>query len=155
MEIYDLDKIQIDPKTNLYDLTQLTHQHTPFPTLIPYTVKNGEEMRIDLVCKSIYNTTNNIDVLLYCNFIDNPLNILEGSVIYYPVEKDIDKFRYEEQQAQNKLDQLVNTSKLSKIDPNRQKYVDEDYSLPPTTLPSPTDQVKIDGNSLLIGSGLF
>ena len=155
MEIYDFDKIKIDPKTNLYDFTQLTHQHTPAPKLIPYVVKNGEEMRIDLVCESIYNTTDNIDVLLYCNFIDNPLNILEGSTIYYPIERDIERFRFEEQQNQNTISELVNSSRTSKTDPNRQKYVDQNYSLPPTTLPAPTDQVRIDGNNLLIGAGLF
>jgi len=155
MEIYDFTKVSIDPKTNLFDFTQLTHQNDTRPTLKSYTVQQGEEMRIDLVCQSIYNNMQNIDVILYCNHIDNPLNILEGATIFYPEPKDINLFRYQEQQQDSITQQLINPSKTTRKDPNRELFVDQGYSIPPTVLPSYTPQVKIDGNNLVIGAGLF
>lgn len=154
MEIYDFTKIKVDPKTSLFDFTQLTHQNDNRPTLRPYMVQQGEEMRIDLVCKSIYNNMDNIDVILYCNHIDNPLNILEGAIIFYPDQKDVAKFRYEEQQ-ESTTQKLLNPSKTTRRDPSRESFVEQNYSIPPTVLPSYTPQVKIDGNNLVIGAGLF
>ena len=52
-----------------------------------YTVQRGEDMRIDLVMKSMYDdiyTFPEIDIILYINDIDNPINIREGMVLYYP-----------------------------------------------------------------------
>ena len=155
MDIYDFTKISIDPKTNLYDFTQLTHKSNPGVQLIQYTVQSGEEMRLDLICESIYNNMDNMDVLLSCNYIDNPLNIKEGSIIYYPDAGNVDLFRYSEPQATDVVNKLVNPTKTSRSDASRQKYVEENYSIPPVVLESPIEQVTTRGNSLVIGAGLF
>ena len=51
-----------------------------------YLVQKGEDMRVDLVMQSIYGDYNlkDVDVLLFINNIDNPINIREGMVLLYP-----------------------------------------------------------------------
>ena len=91
MKIYDLNNI--DKVDGFYDLTQLTFRYDVGVSLSQYTVQKGEEMRMDLVCESIYNNTDYIDILCSINNIDNPLNIREGQIIIYPTS-NLDVLRY-------------------------------------------------------------
>jgi hypothetical protein len=156
MNIYDIDQIKKNEKTNLFDFTKLT-----FKTLFDqvsyanYTVRKGEEMRIDLVCQSIYGNVNNIDILLNVNNISNPLNIKEGSIISYPDVDSISQFRLTVKVENEVQRKIANVEKSVTTDPNRQKYTDQNYSLPPTVLDRPTEQVRIEGNTIKVGTGLF
>ena len=78
MKIYDIDTLEKDDSGN-YNLTQLTYQSDfNIVNYQQYEVQKGEEMRIDLVCQSIYGSLDYIDIILNANNIDNPLNIKEG-----------------------------------------------------------------------------
>ena len=70
-----------------------------------YVVQKDEDMRIDLVMKSMYDDDyilSDIDIILYINDIDNPLNIREGMVLYYPASELLDDYRlYEEEVVVN------------------------------------------------------
>ena len=69
-----------------YDLNKLTFNHRYVDVqYATYKVQKGEEMRIDLVCESIYGSTSHIDIILNVNKISNPLNIKEGITIIYPL----------------------------------------------------------------------
>lgn len=156
MNVYDIDQLKRDESDGLFDLTKLTFRSVfEGVSYRSYVVKRGEEMRIDLVCQSIYANVNNIDILLNVNNISNPLNIKEGTTIIFPDINSINQFRISvkvENQVQKKL---ANTTKSVTTDPNRQKYTDQNYTLPPTVLDRPTEQVKIEGNTIKIGTGLF
>jgi hypothetical protein len=156
MNVYDIDQLKRDEGDGLFDLTKLTFRSVfEGVSYRSYAVKKGEEMRIDLVCQSIYGNVNNVDILLNVNNISNPLNIKEGSTIVFPDINSISQFRISvkvENQVQKKL---ANTAKSVTTDPNRQKYTDQNYTLPPTVLDRPTEQVKIEGNTIKIGTGLF
>lgn len=132
-------------------------------TFYEYVVERDEDMRIDLVMKSIYGDSydyGDIDVILYINGIDLPLNIREGMVILYPAVENLDYYRYSTT-SQDDIDsngnnsitkQLAIPNKTTRKDPNRQQYLNE-YSLPPVVQPQSKAPVSIDSknNKIIIG----
>jgi len=99
----------------------------------------------------VYKSTDRIDFLLSFNDIDNPLNIMEKDEIFFVSYLAIDDFRLTETDVIETRSLLTNANKSTKIDQNRQKYIEDNYSLPPTFLPEPREQVRFEGDSLVIG----
>jgi len=123
-----------------------------------YEVQKGEEMRIDLVMKSIYDdayTFSDIDVILHINDIDNPLNIREGMVLYYPPIESFEEYRYYESAKPNGNKSIKQTlgilNKTTRVDEKRKKFLDSNYSLPPVVLQESRPAVIMDANSIKIG----
>jgi len=123
-----------------------------------YVVPKEEEMRIDLVINSMYNGTFNfsdLDIILYLNNIDNPLNIIEGMEILYPSIDNLSYFRYTENGEptfnRDITEALSVPNKNTRIDSNRQKYVDNGYSLPPVVNPVTKPPITTDATNIIIG----
>ena len=162
MEIFDLSnikKVTQNPdkelgQTEFYDLTESTFKSRIDILYNQYSVQKGEEMRIDLICHSIYQNTNYIDILLNVNEIDNPLNIKAGDVIKYPSVNDIPLFRVRTE-SKDTVKSLLNRNKAPRKDESRKKYIEENFTLPPTVLPNPIEPVTQEGNNIVIGGGLF
>ena len=157
MVIKDIDILKrLTSNLDLYDLNKLTFRFT-FEGLSfgEYKVKKGEEMRIDLVCNSIYGNIDNVDILLNINNISNPLNIKEGSILRYPSVDSISILRVKESRNNSVQASLSSSNKASIQDSARQQYVEQNYSLPPNVMERPTEQTQILGNTIKIGTGLF
>lgn len=161
MNIYDLDvkriKQSLDKELGeeyFWDLSQSTFKSRNDVSLNYWYVQQDEDMRIDLICYRIYDNTDNIDILLNVNRIDNPLNIKSGDVLRYPSESDIYLFRVTEDEKQS-VQKLLNRNKAPRKDSNRKDYVEKNYSLPPTVLQVPTEPVSIVGKDIVIGGGLL
>lgn len=154
MKIYDIDTLLKDESGN-YDLTQLTFQ-SDFTTLAyrTYEVQQGEEMRIDLICESIYNNTDYVDILLNVNSIDNPLNVRVGTILLYPVD-NLELLRLSDIKNQNSGQILANTNKQQRKDTNRKQYVENKLNLPPTILNERNQQYDISSDIIILGDGLF
>lgn len=154
MKIYDIDNLR--KKDQEFDLTTRTFNYTSVEgsEFGIYKVQKGEEMRIDLVCNSIYGNLNNIDIILNINNISNPLNIKEGSELIYPLN-EFDIFRYKEEVDEETTKILADLTRTGKKDPDRKKYQDQNYSLPPTILERPLEQVTTKGGILEVGNNLF
>lgn len=123
-----------------------------------YEVQKGEDMRLDLVMMSIYEDSyvlENMDVILYINGIDNPLNIREGMRLYYPDVANFDEFRYlnvNDPIASKSIKQALGVvNKTTRKDENRKKFLDADYSLPPTVLRESKQPVTISGGNIIVG----
>lgn len=123
-----------------------------------YVVQQGEEMRLDLVMMSIYDdvsTLKSMDVLLFINNIDNPLNILEGDIIYYPPQDLLDSYRYffepTTRAGENVRKALAVPNKTTKKDGNRRKFIENGYSLPPVVLDESKPPVRVEGDKIVIG----
>lgn len=152
MNIYDIDNLK---KSNgEYDLFTRTYKYVfNGVRYSEYRVQKGEEMRIDLVCQSIYGNIDYIDIILNANNISNPLNIKEGSLIRYPNQSDIEILRFKEKSPKEESKVLSNPNKATKIDLSRQKFT-ELGSVPPNIVQLP-DQVSTKGGLLKVGNNLF
>jgi hypothetical protein len=157
MKITDIDKLKrSSDNQNLFDLTKATFKFSWVDAqYTQYKVKKGEEMRIDLICNSIYGNVDNIDILLNVNNISNPLNIKEGSTILYPDISQLDNLRPREVSTEDKQKLLSNKDKSTKVDSSRQAYVEANYNLPPTVMDMPTEQIKVASGNVTVGTGLF
>lgn len=130
------------------------------PEMEVYVVQRGEDMRIDLVMQSIYEEETggymNCDIILYINNIDNPLNIREGMNIYYPPYSSLDSFRYYESPTNGRMTQTVKEqlsvpNKTTRKDDKRKKFIDSDYSLPPTVMKESRPSIVIEPGVIQIG----
>lgn len=158
MNIKSLQEIKFNNDIQSYDLSspQYIFKQIDFFT---YEVQKTEEMRIDLVMFSIYyediSVLENIDIILYLNGIDNPVNIMEGDIIIYPDYEILDSFRYtiDSSKLNNESvrDIISTPNKTSKIDKNRTKYLENGYSLPPTVLEESKQAVRVEGNKIVFG----
>lgn len=131
--------------------------------LFEYEVKKGEEMRIDLIFKSMYDLDpsfceyylEHVDIILNLNSIDNPLNITEGTILKYPDLEALDNFRVIEDpfiNSNNSVTQKLvvpNTSKRQ--DPQRKKFIENNYSFPPTVAKNPKDPVVVQDGKFYVG----
>ena len=125
-----------------------------------YTVQKYEEMRIDSVMLSIYPDYNVVlsdsDIILYINGIDNPLNIVEGMTIKYPQFEMLESFRIfltDSKAGKNirNILSVANPNKSTRKDGARQKFVENDYLLPPVVLSSTREPVRTGDGTILIG----
>jgi len=152
MKLYDLDKLIRDKKQdNLYNLFDPTFKMVKGYKLTQYVVSPEDEMRIDLISKSMYGDINQCDFILDVNDIDNPLNIMVGDILIYPEFATIGEYRIQVVDNNNARALLLNANKSSRKDDARKKYVEENYSLPPTYLETPVASVRIENNQIVIG----
>lgn len=147
------------------DLFPSTFVFNPDILLLEYTTSRDDVMRIDLILQNIYEIEpnevssylNQIDVLLYINNIENPLNIVEGMVIKYPKDiGELDKFRVtnvnDDLNEQSKVrEQLAFPRKTTRKDNNRKEFIDNGYALPPVVLDTPRNPVTIENGQFTIG----
>ena len=158
MDIKSLKDTRYNQVDNIYEINTPSFTMNTNVDLYEYVVQQGEEMRIDLVMESIYDDKelfSDIDVLLYINDIDNPLNIIEGQIILFPKYVDLDKFRYypsDSEVANNKIiDKISTPNKTTRVDKNRKEFVENSYSLPPVVLSESKPPVVIDSENIKIG----
>jgi hypothetical protein len=152
MIIDNIDNLKKQENEFFYDLFSPNFIYRRDIVLYPYVVQVGEEMRIDLVMQSINIQMKDLDVIIFINNIDNPLNIRQGTIILHPSSSDISKYRIvpiDKPGLQESLSPRPN--KTTRKDPNRQKYVQENNSLPPVVNDSPKKAISVEGRKIRIG----
>ena len=154
-----------DDKDNLIDLFKATIYN--FVDTIPlstYIVKIGEEMRIDLIMKNMYeldeseikNYYENVDILLTINNIDNPLNIKSGQVLSYPPLGNLADYRILVEtdittQSRAAIAKLGVPDKTTKPDSSRKNYLENGIALPPTINRNPKEGAVIKNGKYIVG----
>jgi len=159
MDIYSLSQLNYNNITKQFNIYYPQFFYSNRNNLNTYIVQKGEEMRIDLVLLSMYNDDSlvlpNIDVILFINGIDNPLNIFEGDVLYYPAQSALDSYRYvfseSSKAGQNIRKALAVPNKTTIKDDNRKKFIDNGFALPPVVLSESKPPVRIEGDKIVIG----
>lgn len=117
--------------------------------LLIYEVQQKQDMRIDLVILDMYENDydrlQDIDVILKINDINNPLNIYPGMKLYYPSAGTLQEYRLEREDSKSTETKKAMgiPNKSTKNDPNRKKYLDGEYSLPPTVRNTPVEPVRL------------
>ena len=150
-----------DDGTNYWNLFSPNIGFNTNADLYEYTVQKYEEMRIDSVMLSMYPDYNAVlsdsDVILYINGIDNPLNIVEGMTIKYPQFEMLDSFRIfisSDVKVGKKIRDMLAVAapnKGTRKDSSRQKFVENNYLLPPVVLDKTRDPVRTEDGKILIG----
>lgn len=152
MKIYDLDKLIRDiNQDNLYNFFDPTFTLLGGVSLSSHVVSLEQEMRMDLVSQELYSSSDFVDFLLHINDIDNPLNIKQGDIIVYPPITTEPDYRVKNTDNNNVRARLLNVNKSTKKDENRKKYIEDNFSLPPTFLKEPEKAVKIVDGQIVIG----
>jgi hypothetical protein len=152
MKLYDIDTLTTDSnQSGLYNLFQPTFQMGLNYPNEQHIVSPEEEMRIDLVCQAVYGSTDYCDFILNINNIDNPLNIMTGDVLLCHSPGAFEDFKVSKSQIVNAQNQLLNVNKSTKVDNNRQSFVEQNYSLQPTFKEIPSAPVQVINNQIVIG----
>lgn len=158
MDIKSIKNVKYDISKKEFDLFAPQFMSRTDIGVIKYTVQRGEVMRIDLVAMSMYNNNisvlESLDILLFINNIDNPLNIVEGmDLIYPPDASSLELYRISNDITigGNVRNQLSSPNKTTKIDNNRKKFVDSGYALPPVVLDSTMNPVRLEDGKIVIG----
>jgi len=152
----ELELISVTDNMSMYDLTPITFR--PVGTsyaFFEYIVPKHFEMRIDLISNDIYSTTEYSDFLLWLNRIINPFNISEGRSIKYVDPNSIPDFYAPKQNREEVQQVFLNKAKARRRDSKREKFIEEKRSLPPTVNESKNEQVKLNGNTVIIGGDIF
>jgi len=161
IEIFSKIKTNLD-QDGLFDLFEgYTIYRLDIP-LLDFEVQDWEEMRIDLIFQRMYNLEPNevniylaeIDVILFINQIDNPLNIKKGMFLKYPELGNISKFRYledENSRSKTKTPLLAVPNVSTKKDNTREKYKKNGFSLPPVALAIPKPPIRQEDGVIKIG----
>jgi len=151
MEIYDIKTlITDDNQGGLYDLIAPTfHLIETGVTPFKFNVTQDHEMRMDNICKSLYNNVDYVDMVMDLNDIDNPLNIMSGDVIFYVPPAVYDLYKVDVTvTATNKT--LLNQNKSNVKDPNRVSYVENNYQIAPTFLDTPQSPISYSNGKITI-----
>lgn len=163
MNFKSLKDLKKEPIDEFYDLSTPNLIYRNDIEFGEYIVDQDDIMRIDLIYQKMYglefnevgNSLENIDIILYINDIDNPLNIIKGQVLLFPPFDNLERFRRSEEQIEESRlsirEKLVVPNKSTKKDSNRLKYIEQDYSLPPVVLKTPREPVRLDGNRISVG----
>lgn len=152
MKLYDIDSLRVDEKQdNLFNLFDATFQIQQDVEQSRLVVGREEMMRMDLICQRIYKNIDEVDFLCDLNDIDNPLNIMENDSIFYTAYGAIDSFRVKEAAKTDTRTSLLNPNKSTKKDKNREKFVEDNFSLPPTFNQTPRSSVSVEGDDIVIG----
>jgi len=155
MELYDINQlVKNDGSGDFYDLFEIFFRIDELTNFKLYTVQRGEEMRMDLVCQSIYDNTQYVDFLCNLNKISNPLNIKFGDTMLYVDRDFIERFRVKPK-TQTEQQVIAKSNRGTQQDKSRQDYIENNFSLPPNVLERPSEQVLIKGSVIKLGNGLF
>lgn len=150
MIIKGFESLRFDTQAGLYDFTTVTWGDFQ-TTTYTYEATEFDFMRIDLVSREVFGNDSNIDFLLNYNNIDNPLNIMQGDIIYYTSVQDAYKGAYSDIQDSAVATSIILSRRSTKVDPNRTNYVNNNNSLTPTLKSSPGSSVNIVGDKIIIG----
>lgn len=121
MKLYTLDNIKRNSNQNyLYDLFETKITQKSYTKVFWYMTTTEDAMRIDLICKRVYGSTDYVDEILTLNNIVDPLSITQGTLLLMFEPSDSTTL-YVQDIDMSKDEDLVNVNKENKNDPGRTK----------------------------------
>jgi hypothetical protein len=110
--------------SDLVDLTDENRVRLLRDTKI-YNVTRKDEMRIDLICNSIYGSFKYIHELLKINEIKNPFSIKNGDPIFHTIVSQAEDLLGYGTEFSDERESLVEAFKKSQVDPTRYEFLKE------------------------------
>lgn len=83
MKIYSFDKTKLKRIDNLYDIFEKNIIYSRDINLFKYIIPKEHDMRLDLISKEIYGSSDYIEELMLINNIMSPYSVKEGQEIYF------------------------------------------------------------------------
>lgn len=140
MNIYSFDISPLKIKDKLYNIFQKNIQYSTEIQLFTYIVPREYEMRLDLISKRIYGSSNYVEELMVINSIINPYSIKENQEIYYCDRNSLNSLYVK--------DDLEDTDdireKIIKASQSNNKNKESQNKIPTTLKPKNIKQVTID-----------
>lgn len=157
MELYDITSLKKTTRSGSnYDLFEVRYERPDSPDgdigMLPYVVKRGEDMRMDLISISIYGTTEYVDFLCFINNISNPLNVKARDTIIYVIADNIESFKVRVK-SDDVIQAIAKSNRATKPDASREEYLSNNLSLPPNILEKPVEQIIVAGDLIKLGNG--
>jgi len=144
MEYKDLNTLKRDSdQGGLYDMFTTTFVNNILIEVYGHVVTREEEMRPDLISKTIYKNMDHVSFLCNLNNVKNPLSVKSGDIWLYVNEDQITLFNPTQATKDNIRQELVNKNKGAKVDPKRKDGTKKE-SLPPTIKKETTPNVTIN-----------
>ncbi len=140
MNIYSFDISPIKLKNKLFNIFQKNMEYRTEIQLYKYVVPREYEMRLDLISKRIYGSTNYVEELMLLNNIINPYSIKENQDIYYCSQNSLNALYVKDNMEDNAelRDDIIEAAQPTK---NRK---DAEKKIPTTLKPKNIKQVTID-----------
>ena len=160
MKLNTLKTLKRENNETLYDISEITFTYNIIEinrSRINYKTVEDDEMRLDLVCNKIYGDVDQVDFFCNLNNIKNPLVIKKDLNLFYVPLNSLGGFSPERTESNDKVRRKISNKRKSKIiDPNRQKFLEEQsQTLPPTITKKDYSPVKYNDGKISIGDGIF
>jgi hypothetical protein len=140
---------------NLFDITEERFKLPNRYDVKTYIIQKYEEFRMDIISERLYNTPDQMDLLLFINNITSPYQLYEGREIQYPID-NLSAFYITVDNNEEVQEVFLNKSKTTRKDKNRKTVLENKrVALPPTINEKKIDQVTVEGDSVIIGKGIF
>lgn len=141
MKIYSFDKKTLNKKGEIYDIFEKNIRYSREINLYQYIVPIEREMRLDLISKDIYGSTDYMEELIILNNIINPYSIKAGQILNFCPKTQLnslytkDELKTEEENKQK----IINASQQK-----NSRYKPLEQQIPTTVMPDNLKQVTID-----------
>lgn len=150
------DGIQIvDLMNYIYDYASINQSDI---VVSSYITQKEDEMRIDLISQKLLGSTDYVDFLLGFNYIINPLNITQGTLMRYLTVDEILRFLKSVENEEEIRERFINVAKRKTPDPKRKQFLEEQKAkapLPPTVTQREFEGVRYENGQIIIGDGIF
>lgn len=139
MNIYSFDISSLKLKDKLFNIFQKNIEYSTEIELYRYIVPREYEMRLDLISKRIYGSSNYVEELMVINNIINPYSVKENQEIYYCTLNNLNYLYVKDNLADTDdlRQDIIKSAQPSKNKQNQDK-------IPTTLKPKNIKQVTID-----------
>jgi hypothetical protein len=142
MKIYSFDKKNLKKKGEIYDIFEKNIRYSREVTLYFYIVPIEREMRLDLISKDIYGSSDYMEELIVMNHIINPYSIKVGQILNFCPKAQMNSLYTKDEM------QVDDSSKQKMIKAAQSKKTKTDIwlkeQIPTTVMPDNLKQVTID-----------
>lgn len=145
MNIYSFDISPLKIKDKLYNIFQKNIQYSTEIQLFTYLVPREYEMRLDLISKRIYGSSNYVEELMVINNIINPYSVKENQEIYYCDRNSLNALYVKDdlEDTDDIREKIIKASQSNNKSSNN-KNNETQNKIPTTLKPKNIKQVTID-----------
>lgn len=146
MKIYSFDKKNLKKKGEIYDIFEKNIRFSREVTLYSYIVPIEREMRLDLISKDIYGSSDYMEELIVMNNIINPYSIRVGQILNFCPKAQMNSLytKDELQVDDSNKQKIIKAAQSKKTKTDIWLKQEQTHQIPTTVMPENLKQVTID-----------